>query len=285
MGFDLATDLKALVARLSPAVVTVRSGVQRKGMKGVSSGSGCAIAGTGAIVTNRHVIDGASTVRVIFHDGQSVSARVRLRGAQVDLAILDVRDAPAVAVPLGDSSKVAPGEFVIVIGNPLGHNPTSVTTGVISAVRPIETGGDIFQLDAAISPGSSGAPVFNVKGEVIGVIVASSADDRAQNINFAIPSSEVRALLAGAAGQQVPAARPPIYADEGRKQWLRCFRCGGSGVEPGTDDTPCEGCDGEGGALVDAQSFGDGRCPRCGRPWFGGLCICETPPPDILSRY
>lgn len=194
-GFDIARDLKALVARVSPAVVTIRARMMHDGDEGTSFGSGFVLSGTALVVTNRHVVEGGTDVTIVVQDGRGTRARVRQLAASVDLALLEPGARLRAGVPLGDSDAVAPGEFIIVVGNPLGRHPASVTTGVISAVRPLDGGGALFQLDASISPGSSGGPVFNVRGEVIAVIVATAADERAQNINFAIPSAEVAALL------------------------------------------------------------------------------------------
>lgn len=194
-GFNIAEDLKNLVAQVADAVVTVRVQVQREDEEREGSGSGFAVVGTPFVVTNRHVIQDAEDVTIITRDKRTIPSRVRRVGKAVDLAVLEPRLPVGHGVPLGDSDQAGPGEFIIVIGNPLGHFESSVTTGVISAVREIDHGRRFLQLDAAISPGSSGSPVFNVKGEVIGVAVASVAAEWAQNLNLAIPSNEVRPLV------------------------------------------------------------------------------------------
>lgn len=251
---DFADDVPKLVAAVSDAVVTVRVKIRRPEGEAGGSGSGFAVAGGRYVVTNHHVIAEGSTFRVIARNGQVIPARVVAADDQVDLAILGLRSALTTSAPIGDSDTLRPGEFVVVIGNPLGDFPGSVTIGVVSGLRDLGRHGQVLQLDAAISPGSSGSPVFNRRGEVIGVIFGSSSREEAQNLNLAVPSNQVRRLMAGLVGERsdVRPTGEPIWADDGRKQWIPCWNCKGSGVEPGSTGQTCPQCDGEGGIYVDA---------------------------------
>lgn len=157
-----------------------------------SLGSGFFIADGSAVVTNYHVIAGASSLALKTGSGQIFSAeQLYAFDEKRDLAIIKL-PSPAVArpVPLGDSDKVAVGEGVVVIGNPEGLEK-SVTNGLVSGLRTVDEQ-KLFQISAPISPGSSGGPVFNDKGEVIGVVV--SFLDGGQNLNFAIPINAVKQL-------------------------------------------------------------------------------------------
>ena len=152
----------------------------------VSLGSGFFIQGGSALVTNFHVIEGAKVVYVKTGDGRVFSTdTVYGYDMKQDLAVLKVSPGSARTVLLGDSDKVVIGTSITVIGNPEGLEK-SVTNGLISGVRTIE-GQQLFQISAPISHGSSGGPVFDDKGQVIGIIVASLSDG--QNLNFAIPSN------------------------------------------------------------------------------------------------
>jgi hypothetical protein len=173
--------------------------------KSISLGSGFCIADGSAVVTNFHVIEGAQRVLVKTGDGQTLSTNsVYAFDEKNDLAILKVPSSKARAVKLGDSDKVAP---IIVIGNPEGLEK-SVTNGLVSGVRTIE-GQHLFQISAPISHGSSGAPVFDDSGQVIGVVVAFLSEG--QNLNFAIPInlvSDIWAKRKEAALASLPTKRP-----------------------------------------------------------------------------
>ncbi len=142
----------------------------------------------GYLVTNAHVVADADDVKVHFLDGREVSAEVVGSDRTVDLALLRVKAAGALtSVVLGESDTVRVGEQVLAVGNPfgLGH---SVSLGIVSAkARTIGAGpyDDFIQTDASINPGNSGGPLFNVRGEVIGINTAIRAD--AEGIGFAIP--------------------------------------------------------------------------------------------------
>ncbi|MBM4358157.1 MAG: Do family serine endopeptidase [Deltaproteobacteria bacterium] len=153
------------------------------------AGTGFVIDGTsGYIVTNAHVVADADEVKVHFLDSHELSAEVVGKDTKVDLALLKVNSpTPLPSAVLGDSAAVRVGEQVLAVGNPfgLGH---SVSLGIVSAkARTIGAGpyDDFIQTDASINPGNSGGPLFNLRGEVIGINTAIRAD--ANSIGFAIP--------------------------------------------------------------------------------------------------
>ena len=153
----------------------------------------------GLIVTNDHVIRGASEIHVVLADGRQLDAEVIGSDADTDLAVLKVNaKGPLPAAKLGTSSDLMIGETTIAIGSPLGLKKT-VTVGVLSALgRTIRDGDRVFndflQTDASINPGNSGGPLMNIDGEVIGINSAIIAS--AQNIGFAIPADKVRRIVA-----------------------------------------------------------------------------------------
>lgn len=157
-------------------------------MKQQSLGSGFIVDKAGYILTNNHVVDGADDIRVALLDGRSYDAEVKGRDPKTDLALIKIKPENGLPVAtLGDSDALQVGEWVIAIGNPFGFGHT-VTAGVVSAKdRTIGAGPyDAFiQTDASINPGNSGGPLFNVRGEVVGINSAIIASG--QGIGFAIP--------------------------------------------------------------------------------------------------
>jgi len=158
-------------------------------------GSGFVFDPAGYILTNNHVIDGASTVSVTFQDGTILPATIVGRDKDADLAVLKV-DAghPLHAVTFGDSGKLRVGDWVLAIGNPFGL-PGSTSAGIVSALdRNINSGSydDFIQTDATINRGNSGGPLFDMNGDVIGVNSAIySPSGASDGIGFAIPSAMV----------------------------------------------------------------------------------------------
>jgi serine protease Do len=151
----------------------------------------------GYILTNNHVIAGADEITVRLDDGKEYNAEVVGRDPKTDLALIRTKVALDVEVgaPLGDSDKVEIGEWVMAIGNPFGLERT-VTVGILSAKGRVIGAGpydDFLQTDAAINPGNSGGPLFNMKGEVIGINTAIVASG--QGIGFAIPINMAKDLL------------------------------------------------------------------------------------------
>ena len=151
----------------------------------------------GYILTNNHVIAGADEITVRLDDGKEYKAEVVGRDPKTDLALIRTKVALDVdaGAPLGDSDKVQIGEWVMAIGNPFGLERT-VTVGILSAKGRVIGAGpydDFLQTDAAINPGNSGGPLFNMKGEVIGINTAIVASG--QGIGFAIPINMAKELL------------------------------------------------------------------------------------------
>ena len=167
--------------------------------RGQSLGSGFVIDPSGYVVTNNHVIDGAEEIRVIFHDNQSLVAKLVGKDQRTDLALLKVEPkAPLPAVKFGDSDRARVGDWVVAIGNPFGLGG-SVTQGIISArQRDINAGpyDDFIQTDASINRGNSGGPLFNLAGDVVGVNTAIySPTGGSVGIGFAIPSAIVKNVV------------------------------------------------------------------------------------------
>lgn len=155
------------------------------------SGSGFIISADGQIVTNAHVVDGATAVTVTLKDGRSFPGTVKGSDPVTDIALIDVDADDLPTVALGDSNAVRPGDWAIAIGNPLGLNNT-VTAGIISAVERSSSAAGVpdkrvafIQTDTAINPGNSGGPLLDASGRVIGVNTAIIRG--AQGVGFAVP--------------------------------------------------------------------------------------------------
>src|SRR5712692_5789296 len=164
-----------------------------------SLGSGFIWSSDGIIVTNNHVVEGASRVSVIFSDGTQVSAKLIGVDPDSDLAVLRIDTKNLVPAPLGTSSDLMIGETVVAVGNPFGLSGT-VTTGVVSALGrsvPSKEEGrtftDFIQTDASINPGNSGGPLLNIEGRVVGINTAILGN--AQGIGFAIPVDRARKVI------------------------------------------------------------------------------------------
>lgn len=182
---------KQIVDSTKPAIVRIEAGADRVG-------TGFVIDATGIIATNLHVVVGASEIKVRTLDGTMLTVpRILAVDRHHDLALLDVDPrSPMPFLRLGDSDKVSAGDPVVAIGNPLGVLDYTVSDGLISSVRAIPTPDGteltLLQISAPISQGSSGGPLFNSFGEVIGV--ATAIFNEGQNLNFGVPSNYVRAL-------------------------------------------------------------------------------------------
>lgn len=181
----------ALVKRIQPAVVTVATFDADKNPRGM--GSGFFVNQEGHFITNRHVLEGASQAVVKTADGQVYSvADILAEDKAMDLILASIGPTKGIVKSLritGIMPEV--GERVLVIGSPLGLEQT-ISDGVVSAVRPIRGYGEILQITAPISKGSSGGPVVNLKGEVIGIATFQIVEG--QNLNFAIPGFRILAL-------------------------------------------------------------------------------------------
>ena len=172
-----------------------------------ATGTGFIISNDGLVLTNSHVVDGATKIQVSMYgdDDKFYAARLVGRDQLTDSALIQLTEKPAGALPavkFGDSSQMAPGDWVMAIGNPFGYTYT-VTVGVISATQRglrVTDGrsNEMLQTDAAINPGNSGGPLLNARGEVIGMntaIITNSQTEGNIGIGFAVPSNTVRDLL------------------------------------------------------------------------------------------
>jgi putative serine protease PepD len=204
---DVYQQAKDSVAYITAQITQSSGGPFGQTQTGTATGSGFVVSKDGYIVTNDHVVDGASKVQVKIGDGKTLDAKVVGTDASTDLALLKVDASNLTPLTLGDSSHVEVGDPAYAIGNPYGLDRT-LTTGVISALqRQISspngyTINDVLQTDAAINPGNSGGPLFNAQGQVIGVnsqieTSGSSSDGEGGNvgIGFAIPSNTVKSVV------------------------------------------------------------------------------------------
>jgi Do/DeqQ family serine protease len=164
------------------------------------TGSGFIIDSKGEIITNAHVVDGASKVTVTLKDGRQFEGKVVGKDPVTDVAVIHIEAENLPTVKLGNSEQLQPGEWAIAIGNPLGLDST-VTTGIISAtgrssaqIGVPDKRVEFIQTDAAINPGNSGGPLLNQNGEVIGVNTAILQG--AQGLGFAIPINTVQQIAA-----------------------------------------------------------------------------------------
>ena len=217
---------KDIVKRSSPAIVRIEAGSDKVG-------TGFVLDKGGLVATNLHVVAGESAIRIRLYDGTQYPV-MQIAGLDParDLALL--RIAPTKDLPtlkLGDSDAMSAGDPIFAIGNPLGVFDYSVTAGLISQVRPVCGQQDIaalhckqeltvLQISAAISPGSSGGPLFNQFGEVVGITTAIIT--AGQNINLAVPGNYLKPLVA-----QHAAISPDQFASE-----TKATEEGGGGGDP-----------------------------------------------------
>jgi serine protease Do len=163
-----------------------------------SMGSGFIINEAGYIVTNNHVVEGATDIHVRIDDGHELDARVVGRDPRTDLALLKVEATGLPVIPLGDSTKLQVGEPVMAIGNPFGLEQT-VTTGIVSATGRVIGQGpydDFIQTDASINPGNSGGPLINARGQAVGINAAIfSQSGGSVGIGFAIPIDQAKSVV------------------------------------------------------------------------------------------
>ncbi len=192
-----AQNVKSVVA------ISCRSTVSN-GVAWGASGSGFVLTEDGYIVTNHHVIDGADRITVVTHDETEYEAKRIGSDASNDIALLKVEASGLQAVKIGSSDQLAVGSQVVAIGNALGELSASLTVGYISGKdRDITTDGTIInmlQTDAAINSGNSGGPLFNMRGEVVGITTAkysgsTSSGASIEGICFAIPMDDVIGML------------------------------------------------------------------------------------------
>ena len=204
-------DWQKVSAAVAPSVVAIHVTTAQ----GEAEGSGVIIDGSGHIVTNNHVVEGAQNnkVTVILNDGRMYTAKITGLDAATDLAVIQLENPPQdlTSAVFTDSNTVTVGSAVMAMGNPLGLSQTA-TTGIVSAIdRPVSTAetsdgtlvvSNAIQIDAAVNPGNSGGPLFNAQGEIIGITSSiatmqqssafSSAQSGSIGLGFAIPSNLVK---------------------------------------------------------------------------------------------
>ena len=191
-------NIESVVA-IQTEIVTTNMFGQR--VSGAAAGSGFVISEDGYILTNAHVVDGATSIKVTFENGEEYEATVAGKETENDVAVLKIDGNKTFkAVTLGNSDKMVVGEDVIAIGNPLGELTFSLTKGVVSALdREIMvdslTSINMFQVDCAVNEGNSGGPIFNMYGEVVGIVSAKYASETIEGLGFCIPINDVANIV------------------------------------------------------------------------------------------
>jgi S1-C subfamily serine protease len=199
----LDTLREAVVAKVRPSIVEVYVTLTN----GAALGSGVIVNSQGYIVTNNHVVSGATTIQVILSNGTKEPAQLAGADAAFDLAVLKIavpKGGLSVAT-LGDSTQLQVGQEVLVIGNPLGITQT-VTNGIVSALKRSVSEGqgaptiqNAIQTDAAINPGNSGGALVDLQGNVVGIPTLTAIDPEfntpANGVGFAIPANRVKTIL------------------------------------------------------------------------------------------
>jgi S1-C subfamily serine protease len=204
-------DLTSIVAAARDSVVTITAdGVAGNGFSpfeqpGTGIGSGIILTSNGYILTNRHVVQGSSSLTVELSDSRTFAATIVKVATDNDLALIKIDATGLVAATIGDSAKLEVGETALAIGSPLGTYTETVTRGIVSGLgreitvadeltrRPVTLTG-LIQTDAAINPGNSGGPLLDASGAVIGINTAIATT--AQGLGFAIPINDAASLIA-----------------------------------------------------------------------------------------
>lgn len=219
-GNELSTT--EIAKKVGPAVVGIKSTIQGQmtifgtAQASESEGSGIIISEDGYIVTNNHVVDGASAISVQLNTGTEIEAKLIGKDSQTDLAVIKIEPTEELTVAtLGDSTNIEVGERVVAIGNPMGLEFFgTVTQGIVSGVnRSITVDNrtmNVIQTDAAINSGNSGGALINRFGEVIGINSVKMASSGVEGMGFAIPSSEFKPIISDLLEHGYVKGRPVI---------------------------------------------------------------------------
>lgn len=204
-GADKAENsVEAVAENTAASVVEVKTSYVQKGSffgdyVTSGAGSGVVISKDGYIATNNHVIADAEEITVTLKSGKEYKAELVGTDDKTDIAVLKIDAEDLSPATFGDSSAVAVGEQIVVVGNPLGSLGGSVTTGIISATdREIEVEKmtmTLLQVDAAVNPGNSGGALFNLKGELIGIVNAKYSSEEVEGLGFAIPINTAKSSI------------------------------------------------------------------------------------------
>jgi serine protease Do len=205
-GHSLMTPAEVYAATVNSAVsinsTTRSTNVFGQSVEGASAGSGFIITSDGYIVTNHHVVKGATTVQVTLYNGETYEAEVVGGDSDYDVAVLKIDASGLQAVTLGSSADLNVGDTVLAIGNPLGELTFSMSQGIVSCCdRAINVDGTPFnmiQVDASINPGNSGGPLVNLYGEVVGIVSAkysSYSSTTVEGLGFVIPMDDVQTII------------------------------------------------------------------------------------------
>src|ERR1700674_172974 len=213
-------DIPAIAKAANGAIVTI---ITANNDKPIAQGTGFLVTADGVIVTNYHVIETGNVALVKFPDDTAFPVDGVLAADKVrDLAIIKIHGKTFRTLTLGNSDQIQVGEEVVAIGNPLSLEST-VSNGIVSGIRTSkEQGGKFLQTTAPISPGSSGGPLFNMRGEVVGINTMYL--EGGENLNFAIPVNDAKLLLSHQSAKlqtlpneliSAPGDAPPSTTDEG----------------------------------------------------------------------
>jgi S1-C subfamily serine protease len=194
-------DVAAIIAKVEPAVVAITTG-SGAGSGDGGAGTGFVITGDGFVVTNHHVVDGASRITVAFTNGDEKPAELVGREVASDIAVLKVDGENLPTVELGESDDMQVGDEVVAIGNALAlDGGLSVTRGIVSGLHrtvSTNTGSTLIgmlQTDAAINPGNSGGPLVDASGRVVAINTAIANPQAANNVGFAIPMANAKPII------------------------------------------------------------------------------------------
>ncbi len=178
---------------------TVQTGTMLQQYISSGAGSGVIITEDGYILTNHHVIEGATNISITLRNGETYPAELIGLDEQLDVALLKVEATGLTAASIGTSSDLVVGQTVVAIGNPLGQLGGTVTDGIISALdRNITLSGEthnLLQTNAAVNPGNSGGGLFDAQGNLIALVVAKSGGENVEGIGFAIPIDDIMNIL------------------------------------------------------------------------------------------
>lgn len=292
-GPRMRMTAKEIVQQSTDAIVRIEAGDK----DGEKVGTGFVLDKSGLIATNLHVVAGSAQIKVKLHDGTPYEV-MQIAGIDAgrDLAVLRIRPKKDLeTVRLGDSEQMSAGDQIVAIGNPLGVFDYSVSSGLISQVRPVcdssearcPPGGlKLLQISAPISQGSSGGPLFNQFGEVVGVTTLIVA--QGQSINFAVPGNYLKPLVA----QPIAIAMDKFAADTSAADEERGSQDQGPKIVRMVPDHPLtvlQGCsDQQIGEVVDAISdaidigaplYNRGDIEACFRIYEGTSSKIERDPP------